>query len=67
MVASIDIYRSAKALIDRHGEAASIIAAQRADELLARGDMDGKLTWLAILRAIEELNRTERDRGEAVT
>ena len=66
MVASIDIYRSAKALIERHGDAAGIIAARRADELLARGDMDGKLTWLAILRAIEELNRTERDRSEAV-
>ena len=30
-----DIYRSAKLLIDKHGEDASVIAALRADELLA--------------------------------
>ena len=36
-----DIWRSAKALIDSYGDAATIHAAMRADELLQRGDMDG--------------------------
>jgi hypothetical protein len=39
---------------------------QTTDLMLARGDMDGKLVWLAILRALKELERTERRRGEAV-
>ena len=65
MVAAIDTYRSAKLLIDRHGDAAGIVAAQRADEMLARGDIDGKMVWLAILRAVEELQRGRRE-GEAV-
>ena len=65
MVAPLDIYRSARLLIIQHGEAASIIAAQRADEMLARGDMDGKTVWLAILRAVEELQRGLQD-GEAI-
>jgi len=32
----------------------------RADELLAEGDIDGAATWRAIIRAIEELQRTRR-------
>jgi hypothetical protein len=55
------IYRSAKQLIDGLGaERAAVHASQTADQMLARGDMDSKLVWLAILRAIEELQRTER-------
>ena len=37
---NLDIYRSAKLLIDQHGEHAVIEAAMRADELLAPGDLD---------------------------
>ena len=32
----------------------------RADELLADGNVDGAATWRAIIRAIEELQRTRR-------
>ena len=35
------IYRSAKLLIDQHGDEALIHAAMRADEFLDRGDLDG--------------------------
>jgi hypothetical protein len=34
---------------------AEIVAAQRADEMLERGDRGGQLVWLRIMRAIVEL------------
>ncbi len=51
----IDIYRSAKLLIDQLGEAAPIFAAQQADRCLEAGDLDGKAVWMRVIRAIEEL------------
>jgi hypothetical protein len=47
------------------GEDAPIRAAQRADELLADGDMEGSAVWRRILEAIEELQRSRRD-GDAL-
>ncbi len=41
MIPSIDIYRSAKLLVDQHGEDAGLEAAIRADKMLAAGDMVG--------------------------
>ncbi len=64
MVCDLDIYRSAKLLVDQHGEDAGLEAAMRADKLLAAGDMGGKRTWLRIMRAVEELQRTEPGPGE---
>ena len=37
-----------------------------ADELLAEGDADGAVTWRAIIRAVEELQRAMPREGEAV-
>ena len=51
----IDIYRSAKLLIDQHGEDAPIFAAMRADGLFAAGDLDGSRVWMGVIRAIKEL------------
>ena len=65
MVSDLDIYRSAKFLIDQQGEDAAIEAAMRADKLLAAGNMDGKRAWVRIMKAVEELQRTERGPGEA--
>ena len=65
-VSNLDILRSAKLLIEQYGEAASFIAAQRADSLLANGDMDGRRTWIAIFKALEEITRTTRAGGEAL-
>ena len=59
MIADIDLWRAAKALLDRYGEDASIEAAMRADEMLEQGDMDGKVVWLRILEAVEKLQNTE--------
>lgn len=42
-----DIWLSAKALVDQHGDDAAIHAAMRADELLDEGDLDGAATWTA--------------------
>ena len=55
----LDIWRSAKALIDSYGDDATIHAAMRADKLLAQGDMDGAGTWRRVLAAVKELERTE--------
>ncbi|MFQ5962055.1 MAG: hypothetical protein ACE5MG_11725 [Candidatus Methylomirabilales bacterium] len=63
MPSQIDIYRSAKLLIDQHGQNAARHAAKRADALLDAGDMEGRRAWLSILEAIEELRRT-RLRGD---
>lgn len=54
----IDIYRSAKLPIKQHGADAAIFAALQADACLEKGDLDGKVVWLAVIRAIEELQDT---------
>ena len=64
VTSDLDIYRSAKLLLDQHGEDATLEAAMRADKLLAAGDLDGKRAWLRIIAAIEEMQRTELGRGE---
>ncbi len=40
----LDIYRSAKLLIDQHGEDAPIFAAMQADRCIEAGDLDGNST-----------------------
>lgn len=55
MISDIDIYLSAKILIDRHGSGATLEASQRADALLANGDLDGRIVWLRIKSAVKEL------------
>lgn len=42
------------------------IAAMRADELLARGDVEGQRVWVRIMRAVEELRRVAPRAGERV-
>ncbi len=44
----------------------SLHAAQRADELMAAGDMEGRAVWHRIERAIDELQRTAPETGEEV-
>ncbi len=66
MTSDLDIYRSAQALVKRHGQDAPIHAAMRADELLEAGDLDGVAVWKRILRAVEELQGTKPKPGEAV-
>ena len=59
MTSELDIWRSAKLLVDQHGADAPIRAAQHADELLADGDIEGRAAWLRILAAVKELMATK--------
>jgi hypothetical protein len=65
-VADVDIWRAAHLMMKRHGEDAAIVAAQRADEMLAQGDLEGQTVWKRIVVAIDELNRRRPAPGETV-
>jgi hypothetical protein len=65
MIPDLDIYGAAKLLVDQHGEDAALRAAGRADQLLEDGDFEGATIWRAIVAAVEELQREQRD-GESV-
>ena len=41
------------------GGEATIEAAQRADAMLDKGDLDGKAVWLRVLKAVRELQDRE--------
>jgi len=58
MTTDLDIYRSAKLLIDQHGRDALIEVALKADELLDAGDLDGQAVWMRIRKAVLELLKT---------
>ncbi len=60
MVIDLDIYRTAKLLVDKHGAEAPIHAAMKADAMLDKGDMDGRAVWRRVIKAIEELLATGR-------
>ena len=64
MTEEIDIWRAADLLVKRHGDDAEITAAQRADERLAEGDLDGQMIWKRILAAVRELQRKTPAAGE---
>ncbi len=57
MISDLDIWRSANLLIQQHGDQADLEAAQRADAMLDKGDMDGRRVWLDILEKVMELQR----------
>ena len=63
-ITNLDIYRSASVLISRYGAAASLHAANRADEMLAEGDLDGRAVWGRIHEAVLELGRVAPGEGE---
>lgn len=52
VISDLDIYRAANLLIERHGADALIEAARHIDQMLDRGDLDGRTVWLRIKRAI---------------
>jgi hypothetical protein len=66
MTADLDIWRAANVLVKEYGDEAPLLAARRCDALLANGDLDGERVWKSILRAVEELRRTERRNGEKI-
>ena len=66
MTSDLDIYRSAKVLIEQHGlKGASDHAADRIAELMEHGDTDGAFAWRKIRAALLDLSRI-RFKGDAV-
>ncbi len=61
MASNIDIYRSAKLLIDQHGEDAGLEAAMRADAMPEKGDMKDAAACRRIVRAVEDLQRAAQE------
>ena len=59
-VTNKEIYRAAQAVIKSHSDGAALHAAQRADELMAEGDMEGRRVWHRIEEAIADLVSTKR-------
>ncbi len=66
MLSDVEIYRADQATIQEDDDEAAPHAAQRADELMAAGDMDGRAVWHRIERAIDEPRRTTPDEGEGL-
>jgi hypothetical protein len=67
MTSTVDIYRAANILVKEYGAVqAPLMAARRADTMLELGDVNGLVTWKAILRAVRELLRTRRRPDERV-
>lgn len=64
MVSDLDIWRTANVLTRQHGPDAGVVAGQRANELLAKGDVEGAAVWKRIARAIDELQRMQPHDGE---
>ena len=64
MVSDIDIFRSAKLLIDKHGDDAALIAIKRATKMLDAGDVDGYAVWKRIVDAIKNMQRETPRPGE---
>jgi hypothetical protein len=64
MIPNLDIWRAANVLVTEYGDDAPLLAARRCDALMANGDVDGEPVWKGILRAVEELRRTDQKDGE---
>ena len=59
-----DVWRTASALVDEHGDHARFVARLRADALLAQYDVDGHLLWKRIASAVREIQRDKPAAGE---
>ena len=64
MRGTLDIWRTAGAIVAEHGSNARLFAALRSKALLAQSDVDGHLQWKRITHAIKELQREQRSAGE---
>ena len=59
-----DIWRAANILVQKYGPDAVCQASQRTDDLLERGDMEGRRVWQRIHAAVEELMRDRPGDGQ---
>lgn len=60
----LDIWRTAKLLIETHGDKASMRAAMRADEALDNREILAMDVWKKVMHAVEQLQRTRPKPGE---
>jgi hypothetical protein len=59
-VVELHVYRAAKFFVEKYGaDLAPFMARKRADAMLELGHVEGQRTWTAVLRAVQELLRTE--------
>ena len=61
-----DIWRAANLLIQQHGPDAVFHTFQRADDMLACGNVAGTAAWLRIYEAVHELLRERPGNGKMV-
>jgi hypothetical protein len=66
LIPDIDIKRTASFFFRRYGDAAIMMAATVGFAMFADGDLNGCLTWLAVVRHIERLQATKPNVGEEV-
>jgi hypothetical protein len=66
VTSDLDIHRSAKLLIDQHGDAAPSMVATMIREFIDLEDPEGIAVWRRIRKAVEELLANERPDGVAV-
>ena len=55
----LDFSRTANLLIRERGDRTTVEAAQCADAMLDKGNLDGKTVWLRVLKAVRELQGRE--------
>jgi len=61
----LDSWRAANLLIQQHGADAALHAAMRVDVLREAGDEAGAAVWTRIIKAVDALQRTNPQPGEA--
>jgi hypothetical protein len=66
MISERDIWLAANVMVDRYGSNAGLEAAERAEELLEKGDPEGSAVWQNVLAAIENLQAEKQAPGETV-
>ena len=66
MTDDLDIYRSAKVLIDQYGDGAADHAAKMSNEMAAKDNTVGYTMWELIRNAIDELQASERTEDTTV-
>lgn len=65
MIDDIEIYRSAKVLVDSRGpDGARERATENMQTMVARRDVEGIAVWRLILKAIDDIERTEPESRE---
>jgi hypothetical protein len=66
LLSDVDVWRSAHLLLKQNGKDAALVAAQRARQCMASGDVDGLRLWKRIAEAMSELLKDKPGEGERI-